>query len=99
MNSLARLVIHPLLTKADPAGETLEEAVAFRQLPQCRCRPRRKQAEVAGILGDFLARPPVNERIERLDSDPAQPRLTLAACRRGCHHRYRQLRWRDCALP
>src|SRR5262249_16811143 len=54
------------------------EAIALRQLPQRRCRARREQAEVAGILRDLLPRAPVDQRIERLDAEPMQPRLVLA---------------------
>ena len=66
MRALGRFVIDADLAKADPAREPLEEAVALRHLAQRGGRARREQAEVAGVLGDLVARAPVDQRVERL---------------------------------
>ena len=63
--ALGRLVVDADLAEADPARQALEEAVALRHLPQRRGRARRQQAEVAGILRNFVARAPVEQRVER----------------------------------
>src|SRR6202043_3729160 len=76
--ALRRLVVDADLAKADPAGEALEEAVGLRQLPQRRGGARREQAEIAGVLGNFRPRAPVEQRIERLDTEPARERLVSA---------------------
>jgi len=47
-------------------------------LPQRICCARRQQPEVAGILGDRLARAPVDEGIERLHAEPHRHRLVIA---------------------
>jgi hypothetical protein len=52
-------VVDTDLAETDPAGEALEEAIAFGKLAQRRRGARRQQAEVAGIFGrrnDSLSR-------------------------------------------
>src|SRR5437773_10701797 len=73
-----RLVVDAQLAEADPAGEALEEAVALGELTQRGGGARRQQAEVAGVLRDFVARAPVDDGIESAHRQPAQPRLVLA---------------------
>ena len=77
-SALGRLVVDAHLPEADPARQPLEEAVALRQLAQRRRRARRQQAEIAGILRDLLPRAPVDQAVEHLHAEPAQPRLALA---------------------
>ena len=81
-----RLVVDPHLAKADPARQTLEEAVALRQLAQRICRARRQQAEVAGILGNFCARAPIEQRIETLHGDAPRSRFVGAVRLGGIDH-------------
>ena len=58
MRRARRFVVDADLAKADPARETLEEAVALGKLSQRCRRARRQQAEVAGVLaGSSAARP------------------------------------------
>ena len=57
MGARGGFVIDADLAEADPARQPLEETVALRQLPECRCRARRQQAEVAASSGIFCRAP------------------------------------------
>ena len=81
-----RFVVDAHLAEADPARQALEEAVALRHLPQRRRRARRQQAEIAGVLGDFLPRAQIDQRVEPVHADAAQPRLVLAVRLGGIDH-------------
>ena len=50
MLALGRLVVDPQLPKADPARQSLEEAVALRQPAQRIGRARRQEPEIAGVV-------------------------------------------------
>src|SRR3954468_1612873 len=78
MPARGRLIVDAQLAEADPAGETLEEAVALRQLTQRGGGAWGEQAEVAGILRNLVASAPVDDGIEPTPREPAQPRLVLA---------------------
>ena len=52
------------LAEADPARQSLEEAVALGQLPQRHRRTRRQQAEIAGVRRDLLSGAPIEQRVE-----------------------------------
>ena len=56
--ALGRLVVDADLLEADPARQTLEEAVALRQAAQRIGGARRQQPEVAGVLREFSAARP-----------------------------------------
>ena len=83
MRALGRLVVDADLLEADPARQAFEEAVALRQAAQRLGRARRQQAEVAGVLGDFLPGAPVDQVVERLHAGAAQQRLAAAMRLRG----------------
>src|SRR5262249_58399949 len=55
VDALGRFVVDADLAESDPARETLEEPVAFRQLLERRRSAGREQPEVAGIGGGSLA--------------------------------------------
>ena len=81
-----RLVIDAQLAKADPARQPLEEAVALRELAQRGRRPRRQQAEVAGIFRDLRARAPIEQQIKRFHRDAAAQRFIVAIGLGGVDH-------------
>ena len=78
VDALRRLVVDALLPKADPARQSLEEAIALRQAAHRIRGARREQAEIAGVLGDLVARAPVEQRVECLAAEAAQRGLVLA---------------------
>ena len=86
VRALRRLVIDARLAESDPARQSLEEAAALRHLPQRRRRARRQQAEIAGILGDFLPRAQIDQRVEPMHAGAAQPGLVLAVRLGGVDH-------------
>ena len=86
MRARRGFVIDADLAEANPARKTLEKAVALRQLPQRRGCPRRQQAEVAGICGDFLPRAPVDQGVEAAPGKPAQCRFVVAMGFGGIDH-------------
>src|SRR4051812_27559116 len=86
MSARRGFVVNPDLAKADPACQPLEEAVALGKLPQSRDGTRRKQAEVAGILRDFLPRPPIDQRVEAVHRKTPQQGFMVAMCLRGIDH-------------
>src|ERR1700730_7844927 len=86
MDALRRLVVDPDLPEANPAGETLEEAIALGELFQRRGRARREQAEVARVLWNLLPGAPVDEHIERFNAETAKPRLSFAMSLGGINH-------------
>ena len=79
-------VVDADLAEADPACQSLEEAVALGQLPQRRHRARRQQAEVAGVLGDLLARAPVDQRVEAMHGEPSRKQFIVAMRLGGIDH-------------
>ena len=86
VGALFRFIIDADLPEADPARQSLEEAVALRQLAQCVGGARREQAKVAGILRYLAARAPVDEQIERLHRDAPRKRLVGAMRLGGIDH-------------
>ena len=73
-----RLVIDADLAEADPARQTLEETIALGQLLE-RCRgARRQQAEVAGILGNFLPCAVIDQRVEAVHGQTPQKQFIVA---------------------
>src|SRR5207247_11234873 len=85
MRAGRRLAIDADLAKSDPARETLEEAVALGQLLERRGGARREQAEVAGVLRNFLTRAPVDDRVETFHRGPPQPWFVFAVGLGGEH--------------
>ena len=81
-----RLVVDADLAKADPARQPLEETVALGKLAQRSRGARRQQAEVAGILRDFLPRAPIDQRVEAVHGDAAQQRFVVAMRLGGIDH-------------
>src|SRR5437667_6893441 len=78
MLAYCRLVVDSYLAKTDPARQPFEETIAFRHLAQGCRRACRQQAEIAGIFGNFVTRPPIQERIERANAGSPQPGFVLA---------------------
>ena len=86
MGALGRLVTHTELPEPDPARESLEEAIALGQPPQCISGARRQQPEIAGILGDGRLGFPVDHPVEHPHGETAQPRFVGAVRLGGEDH-------------
>ena len=79
-------VVDADLAKTDPARQPLEEAIALGKLPKGSCCARRQQAEVAGILRDFLPRAPIDQRVEAAHGRPTQEGFVVAIRLGGIDH-------------
>src|SRR5690606_18374844 len=77
------LVVDRGPAEADPAEQSLHEAMALAQLPQRRQRARRQQSEVTGVGGDRRPRQPLHHAIEGVRGGPLQPGLALAPAARA----------------
>jgi hypothetical protein len=78
MRTDRRLIVDARLTKPDPARKPLEEPIAFRHLPKRVCGARRQEPEVAGVFRNFVARPPIQQGIKRMNAGSPQPGFILA---------------------
>src|SRR5262249_42905120 len=83
MGTGSGLVVDAELAEPDPTGEALKEAIALRHPAQRRGGARRQQAEIAGVLRDFLTCAPIDERIKALDGEAQQRRLVFPMCLGG----------------
>src|SRR3954452_18173275 len=78
MRARRRVVVNADLAEADPACQSLEEAIALGELPECGSSPRRQQPEGAGVLGYFLPRAIIDQCVEAVHRKPAQQRFIVA---------------------
>ena len=67
-----------LLVEPHPAEQPLHETMPLAQFAQRRQRPRRQQAEVAGIGGDGRLRQAADHAVERVRGGPLQPAFAIA---------------------